>query len=55
MSGPFRPCGRPECRLCNPLPAPEPESETLAMALLGLAGIVVMFLLTFVLLPVMQP
>lgn len=53
MSGPLRPCGNERCRLCNPIPGPEPESETLAMALLGLAGIVAMFVVLFVLLPVM--
>jgi hypothetical protein len=53
MTGPLRPCGNPRCRLCNPRPLPEPESESLAMLLLGMAGIVVLFVLAFFLLPVM--
>ena len=48
----LRPCGRPGCRLCNPLPA-EPNHETLAELLLATAAVVVLAFVAFVLLPVL--
>lgn len=63
MTTPLRPCGRPECVLCNPRRRPpharpaagEERRETLAMALLGAACIVALFLLVFVVLPIIAP
>lgn len=53
MSGPLRPCGRPGCRLCHPIQAPE-EPSTLARDFLGFAALVVIFaVLVFVLMPVL--
>jgi hypothetical protein len=49
----LRPCGRARCRLCNPIPAPEPPNDTLAELLIGAAMLVVLFALAFVLLPVL--
>ena len=53
MSGALRPCGRAECRLCNPRPIHEERHETLAELLLGAAMLVLLFILAFVLLPVL--
>jgi hypothetical protein len=51
----FRPCGRRECRLCNPRPVhSEPHRDTLAELFLGAAAIVLIFIFTFVLLPVLR-
>jgi hypothetical protein len=54
MTTPLRPCGRDACRLCNPRPIhEEPRGETLAELLLGAAMLGLVFILAFVLLPVM--
>ena len=58
MTPRLRSCGRPECRICRWRDEEHPDSghpprESLAMALLGLAGIVLLFVLAFVLLPVL--
>jgi hypothetical protein len=52
MTTPLRPCGRPECRLCNPRPIhEEPKGDTLATLLLSAAMIVLACIFAFVLLP----
>lgn len=56
MTGALRPCGRPEWRLCNPHlrhAVPTRREETLAELLVGAAAIVVLFVLLFVIVPVM--
>ena len=50
MSGPLRPCGRVECRLCHPRPE-EREGDELASAFIGMAAIVLLFFVIFFLLP----
>jgi hypothetical protein len=48
----FRPCGRRECRLCNPRPIhAEPHRETLAELFLATAAIVILGIAAFVLWP----
>ena len=53
MSGPLRFCGRAECRLCHPVPVPDEERLGLAEAFIGMAAIVVLFALVFIVLPVL--
>jgi len=54
-----RPCGIPGCVVCNPDPRlfhdpyRPPADESLAADLLALAGIVLLFIVALVLLPVM--
>lgn len=49
-----RPCSPEGCRYCRPRPmVEEPTQETLAELLLGAAMLVLVFILAFVLLPVM--
>jgi len=55
----FRPCGRPECRICQhnlpdqPPDSGHPEEESLASLLLGAAAIVVVIALVLFILPVL--
>jgi hypothetical protein len=51
MSGPLRPCGREECRLCNP--DPEPDADSLASVFIAAAFLFMLFILCFVFLPVL--
>lgn len=57
MSPPVRPCGRPECRICRWQSGDQPDSgqpgESPASLALGLAALVLVFILAFVLLPVL--
>ena len=51
MTGPLRPCGRAECRLCHPIP--DEERLGLAEAFIGMAAIVLLFAVLFIVLPVL--
>lgn len=59
MTPRLRPCGIPECRICRWNDETHhdsghvAESEPFAVALVGMAAIVLLFVLTFVVLPVM--
>ena len=54
MTGPLRFCGRAECRLCHPIPAPPEERLGLAEAFIGMAAIVLLFAVLFIILPVLR-
>ena len=55
MSGPLRPCGRAECRLCNPEldEIADVRHDDLASLLIAGAAFVALLLIAFVFLPVM--
>jgi hypothetical protein len=55
VSGPLRPCGREECRLCRPEldDVDDVREDDLASLLVGAAFLVALFVLCFVLLPVL--
>lgn len=59
MTPRLRPCGIPECRICrHNVPGEPPDSghveepEPLVLALIGTAALVVLFIVAFVVMPV---
>lgn len=53
MTGPLRPCGRAECRLCNPRPLHEEPRDGIVELGWGLLLFVLIGIVCFVLLPVL--
>lgn len=62
MTPRLRPCDDPDCRICrHNVPGEPPDSghvaegDELASALLGVAAIVLLFIVAFLLIPVLVP
>ena len=56
MTGPFRRCGRPDCKLCRwnddqYQDSGHPVDEPLAISALGIAAIVLLAIVAFIILP----